>query len=99
MERPTSPRIPNAADNRPRLSDTLVIMTFTSLPRSFSHSSFSFSRIELISPLFTMASIIRALRPLSRNPSVRLAGKRLAAGRPVQRYRLAQERMLLECIC
>ncbi|OQD62683.1 hypothetical protein PENPOL_c011G01017 [Penicillium polonicum] len=31
-----------------------------------------------------MASIIRALRPLSRTPSVRLAGKRLAAGRPVQ---------------
>ncbi|KAI2734049.1 hypothetical protein DTO013F2_10429 [Penicillium roqueforti] len=31
-----------------------------------------------------MASIIRSLRPLSRAPTVRLAGKRLAAGRPVQ---------------
>lgn len=43
-----------------------------------------------------MASIIRALRPLSRTPSVRLAGKRLAAGRPIQRYCLTQERMLLK---
>lgn len=38
-----------------------------------------------------MASIIRSLRPLSRAPTVRLAGKRLAAGRPVQRYRFAHE--------
>lgn len=43
-----------------------------------------------------MASIIRALRPLSRTPSVRLAGKRLAAGRPIQRYCPTQERMLLK---
>ena len=51
--------------------------------------SLSFPLHIYLSPHFTMASIIRAMRPLSRSlPSARLAGRRLATGRPVQRYQL-----------
>lgn len=84
-----SPRIPIAADNRGS-----VCLRFPCDLTSF--TLFFFFSLFLpttdILPqqplnLVAMASITRALRPLSRTtPSVRFASKRLATYRPVQRY-------------